>query len=41
MASDGLGFPVLCGRYTKEKRITPFKVETNGGVLRMDLCALF
>jgi hypothetical protein len=33
MASIGLGFPILCGRYTKEKRITPFKVETNSFVL--------
>jgi hypothetical protein len=33
MASAGLGFPILCGRYTKEKRITPFKVETNSFVL--------
>jgi hypothetical protein len=29
MASAGLGFPVLCGRYTKEKRISPFKLECN------------
>ena len=33
MASAGLGFPVLCGRYTKEKRITPFKLETNSFIL--------
>jgi hypothetical protein len=33
MASAGLGFPVLCGRFTKEKRITPFKVEKNSFVL--------
>jgi hypothetical protein len=33
MASAGLGFPVLCGRYTKEKRISPFKLESNSFVL--------
>jgi hypothetical protein len=33
MASAGLGFPVLCGRFTKEKRITPFKVATDSYVL--------
>ena len=33
MASAGLGFPVLCGRYTKEKRVSPFKLETNSFVL--------
>jgi hypothetical protein len=33
MASAGLGFPILCGRYTKEKRVSPFKLETNSFVL--------
>ena len=33
MASAGLGFPVLCGRYTKEKRVSPFKLETNSFIL--------
>ena len=26
MASAGLGFPVLCGRYTEDKIVGPFKV---------------
>jgi hypothetical protein len=33
MVSTGLGFPVLCGQYTKEKRISPFKLECNSFVL--------
>jgi hypothetical protein len=28
MASAGLGFPVLCGRYTEDKIVGPFKVES-------------
>ena len=29
MASAGLGFPILCGRYTeKEKRISPFNFDS-------------
>jgi hypothetical protein len=28
MASAGLGFPVLCGRYTEDKIVAPFKVES-------------